>query len=100
MSTLITWLRYKYFTLLESVPDDIMHSSSLLNSTIVNPHFSELQLIQKNLKESNFHTSFPNYIFKIWTWNTNSAWYILMSYISHKVQFIYSQWEKYYQYTT
>jgi hypothetical protein len=84
MSTLETWLRYKYLTLLESVPGD-MHSNSLLNSIIINPYFSELQLIQKNLKESNFHTSFPDYIFKIWTWNTNYARYILMSYVSHKV---------------
>lgn len=55
-----TWLRYKYLTLLESVPGDITHSNNLLNSTIINPYFSELQLIQKNLKESNFHTSFPD----------------------------------------
>lgn len=85
MSTLENWLRYKYFTMLASVPGDIMHRNSLLNSTIINPYFSELQLIQKNLKESNFHTSFPDYIFKIWTWNTNSARYILMPYVSHKV---------------
>ena len=37
------------------------------------------------VKESNFHTSFPDYIFKILTRNTNSARYILMSYVSHKV---------------
>jgi len=49
MSTLETWLRYKYLTLLESFPGDIMHSNSLLNSTIINPYFSELQLIPKKI---------------------------------------------------
>ena len=77
-STLETWLRYKYLTLLETVPGDIMYSNSLLNSIIINPYFSELQLIQKYLKESNFHTSFPDCIFKIWTWNTKSARHILI----------------------